>query len=212
MKRISFLSSALKTTRIVLMVAGVSAFYLRFIRPWQLRWGATDSEVARLMQGDDVIESPTFNATRAVTIQARPEHIFPWIVQMGVTRAGWYSIDLLDNLGKPSAEVILPEFQHPHVGDVIPMSPDGKSGTYVKDFVSNQWMLWGDKRGDSTWVWGLYPIDETHTRLITRVRVKYHWLSPTIIFSMLVEFTDIIMMRKCMLGIQRRAERLEQGT
>ena len=164
------------------------------------------------MAGDEVIKSPTFNATRAVTIQARPEHIFPWIVQMGVTRAGWYSIDLLDNLNRPSAEVILPEFQNLHAGDVIPMSPDGKSGTYVKDFVSNQWMLWGDEGGDSTWVWGLYPIDETHTRLITRVRVKYHWLSPTIIFSMLVEFTDIVMMRKCMLGIQRRAERLEQGT
>ncbi|MBA3869289.1 MAG: hypothetical protein H0X30_09050 [Anaerolineae bacterium] len=191
-----------------LTLASISTIYLRFIRPWQLRWGATDSELARQMAGDEVVNSPSFNATRAVTIQARPEHIFPWIVQMGVTRAGWYSIDLLDNLGKPSAEVILPEFQNPHAGDVIPMSPDGKSGTYIKDFVPNQWMLWGDKGGDSTWVWGLYPIDEMHTRLITRVRVKYHWLSPTIIFSMLVEFTDIMMMRKCMLGIQRRAQRL----
>jgi hypothetical protein len=63
--------------------------YLRFIRPWQLRWGATDEEVARAMSGDDVVKQPTFNATRAVTIQARPEEIWPWLVQIGVTRAGW---------------------------------------------------------------------------------------------------------------------------
>jgi len=166
-----------------------------------------DSEFSRLMPGDEVVKLPTFNATRAVTIHAKPEHIFPWIVQMGVTpRAGWYSIDLFDNLGKPSAEVILPALQHSQSGDLIPMSPNGKSGTYIKDFVPNQWMLWGDKAGTSTWVWGLHPIDETHTRLITRVRMKYHWLSSALIFDVLVEFTDIIMMRQSMLGIQRRAE------
>ncbi|MEO8613071.1 MAG: hypothetical protein ABI690_34580 [Chloroflexota bacterium] len=63
-----------------------------------------------------------------------------------------------------------------------------------------------------TWVWGLYPVDETHTRLITRVRLKYHWLSPAIVFNLLVEFTDIIMMRKSMLGIKRRAERLARDS
>ena len=108
--------------------------YLRFIRPWQLRWGATDEEVARAMSGDDVVKQPTFNATRAVTIQARPEEIWPWLLQIGITRAGWYSYDWLDNLGKPSATRILPQFQHVEVGDVIPFSPDGKQGMWVKDF------------------------------------------------------------------------------
>jgi hypothetical protein len=180
--------------------------YLRFIRPWQLRWGATDEEVARAMPGDEVVKSPTFNATRGVTVQARPEEIWPWLLQMGVTRAGWYSYDLFDNLGKPSAERIIPELQHVAVGDVIPMSPDGKQGLRVKDFAANQWMLWWDNKGDSTWYWGLSRLDESQTRLITRVRTRYHWLSPMILFDLLVEFTDIIMMRKCMLGIQRRAE------
>jgi hypothetical protein len=57
---------------------GVVSFgvYLRFVRPWQLRWGATDEEVGRAMPGDDIVKSPTFNATRAVTIQARPEEMF----------------------------------------------------------------------------------------------------------------------------------------
>ena len=191
-----------------LLLVVISVIYLGFIRPWQLHWGATDSEIARPIAGDEVVQSPTFSATRGVTIQAQPEHIFPWILQIGVSRAGWYSIDLLDNLGKPSAEVILPQFQHPQAGDIIPMSPDGKNGMIIKAFVLNEWMLWWNKGGDMTWVWCLYPIDENHTRLITRVHLKYHWLSPSIVFELLVELTDLIMMRKCMLGIQRRAERL----
>ena len=84
----------------------LSAIYLWFIRPFQLRWGATDGELTRSMADDEVVQSPTFNAKRAVAIEAQPEHIFPWITQIGVTRAGWYSIDLFDNLGKPSTEVI----------------------------------------------------------------------------------------------------------
>ena len=198
------------------VLAALAAFaavtYLRFIRPWQLRWGATNEEVARAMSGDEVVKSPTFNATRGVTVQARPEEIWPWLLQMGVTRAGWYSYDLLDNLGKPSAKRIIPELQHVVVGDVIPMSPDGKQGLRVKDFEANQWMLWWDNKGDTTWYWGLSPLDESRTRLITRVRAQYHWLSPTILFSLLVEFTDIVMMRKCMLGIKQRAEHSHELT
>ncbi len=183
------------------------AVYVRFIRPWQLRWGATDEEVARAMPGDDVVKHPTFNATRAVTIQARPERIWPWLVQIGIKRAGWYSYDWLDNLGIPSADHIVPELQHIAVGDLIPMSPDGKQGFWVKDFETNRWMLWWDKQGDDTWYWGLYPQDDSQTRLITRVRMRYRWLSPTIMLDLLVEFTDIVMMRKCLLGIKQRAER-----
>lgn len=188
------------------------AGYLRFIRPWQLRWGATDAEVARSMPGDDMVQHPTFNATRAVTIQARPEQIWPWLVQMGMTRAGWYSYDWVDNLGRPSAERIIPELQHVAVGDVIPMSPDGKQGLRVKAFEPNEWMLWGDTKGGSTWCWGLYPQDENYMRLLTRVRIRYHWTSPLLLLDLLVEFTDIIMMRKCMLGIKQRAERANRLT
>jgi len=113
--------------------------YLALIRPWQLRWGATNDEIKRTMPGDDIVGEPSFNATRAVAINAPAENIYPWIVQMGVTRAGWYSYDLLDNLGRPSAESILTEHQTIQVGDVIPMSPDGKQGMRVKDFIKNKW-------------------------------------------------------------------------
>ena len=193
-----------------LAVLGAVAFgvYLRFIRPWQLRWGATDEEVARAMHGDDVVQSPTFNATRAVTIQARPEEIWPWLVQIGCKRAGWYSYDWIDNLGIPSANRIVPELQHLEVGDLIPFSPDGKQGMWIKAFERNRWILWWDKKGDATWYWGLYPFEESHTRLITRNRVRYTWRLPWVLYYLLEDVGDIVMMRKCLLGIKRRAEML----
>jgi hypothetical protein len=196
------------------VVAGsaILSAYQFFVRPWQLRWGATDVEVVRPMPGDEIVKRPTFNATRAVTIRAQPEEIWPWIVQIGMNRAGWYSYDLLDNLKRPSAWDVLPQFQSPKIGDVIPISPDEKHGPYVKDFDPERWMLWWDGKDGMSWAWGLYPVDETHTRLITRVHIRYKWLSPEILFDMLVEFTDIIMMRKMLLGIKKRAERTGHGT
>jgi hypothetical protein len=181
-------------------------FYLILLRPWQLRWGATEDEIKRALPGDDIVRDPSFNATRAVTVSAPVQNIYPWIVQMGVNRAGWYSYDLLDNLGRHSAETILLEHQNIKIGTLIPMSPDGKQGLYVKDFGNNQWMLWGDQAGNSTWAWSLYPDGKSQTRLVTRVRVKYNWFSSAILFNLILEFFDIIMMRKCMLGIKRRAE------
>lgn len=197
---------------ILITIVGMALpIYLRWIRPWQLRWGATDAEVAREMPGDAVVQDPTFNATRAVTIAAQPEDIWPWIVQIGYRRAGWYSYDWIDNLGIPSAERILPDSQHVEVGDLVPMGPGG-FGVWVKAFEPNRFMLWGDTDGELTWVWGLYPIDETQTRLITRVRLRYNWTSPAIIFYLALDVGDIIMMRKCMLGIKRRAESLATQT
>lgn len=164
------------------------------------------------MPGDDVVTYPTFNATRAVTIQARSEEIWPWLVQIGITRAGWYSYDWVDNLGRPSARRIIPELQHLAVGDVIPLSPNGKSGLWVKALEPNQWMLWGDNKGDVTWYWGLSPLGDGHTRLITRVRNRYRWTSPSILFSLPMDVGDIVMMRRCMLGIKQQAESASRQT
>ena len=185
--------------------------YLFIIRPWQLRWGATDEELAAIMPGDEIVSQPDFNATRGVTVNAPPETIWPWIVQMGTKRAGWYSYDWIDNLGRRSAERILPEFQDIKVGHLVPMSPDQKYGFWVKDFVRDQWMLWGDKEGDVTWCWGIHPLGKTQTRLITRIRVRYRWLSPGILLNLLIDVGDIVMMRKCMLGIKNRAENLARS-
>ena len=183
------------------------AAYLVGLRPGQLRWGATDEEVARALPGDDLVARPAFNATRALTVAARPAHIWPWLVQMGLHRAGWYSYDWIDNLRRPSAERIIPELQQLHIGDFLPMSADGKVGVWVKDFDPERWLLWWDKK-DMTWLWQLAPLDAQHTRLISRVRGRYHWTSPRIFFSLVVDVGDILMMRKSMLGIKRRAERV----
>jgi hypothetical protein len=197
-------------TKISVALAALAAVmvgvYLRFIRPWQLRWGATDEEVAAALPGDDVVKHATFNATRGVTIQARPEEIWPWVVQMGCQRAGWYSYDWIDNLGRASAERIIPDLQQVAVGDLIPISPYGTFGMRVKAFEPNLWMLWWDDKGNTTWYWGLSPRDAHATRLITRIRMHYHWRSPTIFIFLLEDVGDIVMMRKCLLGIKQRAE------
>jgi hypothetical protein len=112
----------------------------------------------------------------------------------------------LDNLGRKSAERVLAEYQNIQIGDVIPLSPDGKSGMWVKGFGENESMLWWDKKGDSSWAWQIYADGENRSRLVTRVRTKYRWFSTAIAFNLLIEFFDILMMRKCMLGIKQRAE------
>lgn len=183
----------------------LTAGYLRVLRPWQLRWGASDAELTMALPGDDLVDEPTFNATRAITINAPAKDIWPWLVQVGLTRAGWYSYDWLDNLGHRSAQRIIPELQDLEPGDVVPMSPDGKQGMRVHALDAPRSMIWGTP-GQMTWVWLLAPRRDGSTRVITRVRYRYRWLSPSIAFSMLVEFTDIWMMRKMLLNIRERAE------
>lgn len=84
------------------------------------RWGATADEVASTVAGDDLVPDARLVATRAVTIGALPESVFPWLRQMGFGRGGWYSYDWIDNLGRRSARSVLPEWQSVGAGDVIP--------------------------------------------------------------------------------------------
>jgi hypothetical protein len=191
---------------ILLFLICMPMAYFYWFRPWQLHWGARDGELVRQMPGDETVANPSFNATRGVTIQAPAGAIYPWIVQIGMTRAGWYSYDLLDNLGRPSAKHLLPEHQQIYPGQIIPMSPDGKQGMVVREFRENEWILWGEDAGDTSWCWGIYPDGENRSRLVTRVRMKYRWNSLAAIFNLLIEFCDWFMMRKCMLGIKTRAE------
>jgi hypothetical protein len=199
------MQSSIPTILVILLLI---LLYLRFIRPWQLRWGVTRAEIERPLPGDDVVPDPSFNATRAVTIHTSAQNIYPWIVQMGMNRAGWYSYDVLDNLGRKSAETLLAQYQDPQIGDLIPMSPDGKYGIWVRDFRKDRWMLWWNRNGDTTWLWVIEPEGPDRCRLLTRVRTKYRWLSFSAPFNLLIEFCDLPMMRKCMLGIKRRAEAL----
>jgi hypothetical protein len=188
---------------LVLAVSTAAMAYLRYVRPWQLTWGATDEEVARRLPSDDLVTRPTFDATRAITLEARPEQVWPWLVQIGLTRAGWYSYDLLDNLGRPSAREIITDLQNLRPGDIVPMSPDGKQGMAVLSLDAPTSMVWGEP-GGTTWAWRLDETGTGGTRLVTRVRSRYRWFSPSIAFSMLVEFGDIWMMRRMLLNLRDR--------
>jgi hypothetical protein len=158
------------------------------------------------MPGDGIVANPTFNATRAITIEAAPEEIWPWIVQMGLGRAGWYSYDWVDNLGRPSAREVLPDYQLPQPGDLVPVSPNGKQGLRVKSLERHRSLLWWDGKDQTTWAWGLYPQPDGATRLVTRIRMRYNWRSPQILLLLAIDMGDIVMIRKCLRGIKERAE------
>ena len=175
-----------------------------------LRWGATDAEVAAPMPGDAIVSRPSFSTTRAITIEAPPQAVWPWLVQMGFGRAGFYSYDLFDNAGHPSAQRLLPEHQHPDVGDWIPMAATVNDTTAfkVKELDRNRSMLW--EKPHSTWAWKLQPLEGGRTRLITRLKDRYPWRTApanALLSLVLFEFGDFPMMRKLLLGVKRRAER-----
>jgi hypothetical protein len=208
-----------------------AAVYLKVYRPWQVTWGATPEEASRPLPYDELVSDPTWNATRAVTVEARPGQIWPFLVQLGWGRAGWYGYDWADNGGRPSTWAILPEHQQLEVGKDFPMSP--WTAMYCVAFEAPRFMLWrgraeagtrpadaagegsGDGRrtqrlvtGAGTWLWYLDPIDERRTRLITRMRDRYDWTSPMIVTQLLVDAFDFPFMRRVLLGIKERAERL----
>lgn len=184
------------------------ALYFKGVWPWTMRWGATDDEVARRMPGDDLVRRADFNATRAVTIHARPEHVWPWLVQIGSGRAGWYSYDRIDNAGVPSATAIIPELQHMEVGDLVPMVVGKEIGPWVKELEPNRRMLWWDRKGEFTWEWLLEPSGDGGTRLINRIRETAHPWTRRMLYEVVAANGDIVMIRKCLLGIKARTEQL----
>jgi len=145
-------------------------------------------------------------ATRAVTIAAPPEAVWPWLLQIGSKRAGFYSIDLLDNANVPSKREILREFQKIEIDYFVPFTPDQKNGMRVKDYRAPEFMLWWDRKSNATWGWFLHPTGDGGTRRLTRLRTRYDLSFPWVIYYLIYDFGDIVMMRKCLRGIKERAE------
>jgi hypothetical protein len=179
---------------------------------WCRRWGTTPAERERHLSGDAWIRRPNYEATLAVTINAPPDCIWPWLVQIGYQRGGLYSYDWLDRwfgyLDRPSADRVLPEFQHLDVGDVIPI---GRGfGFPVCAMTRNRTLLLAADAEEMRWTWQflLEPIDSEHTRLISRNRASASRALATDVFMALLEPAAFIMTRRMLLGIKARAERL----
>ena len=142
----------------------------------------------------------------AITIGARPEQIWPWLVQMGYQRGGLYSYDWLDRLfgylDRRSADSILPEFQRLAVGDEIPI---GRGQGFPVTAIEPYRALVLSGAGDGfAWVWqfGLYPLDERRTRLVSRnlVRVHGRWVGCSCVRSS----AAFLMTRRMLLGLKQR--------
>lgn len=199
----------------ILLFMMLAVFYFAWLREYQMNWGATAEDVDRYMTGDELLENPEFNATRAVEIYATPEQIWPWIVQMGYSKAGFYGFDILDNGGNPSAKHIIPEFQNLKVGDSIASGEyKGKLFNFleVATMEPNKSMLWvfiDTPWEGATWSWGLYRIDNERTKLVSRLRKGYAFDSfQAIVMWSLADTIEILMMRTTLLGIKRRAENI----
>lgn len=210
-------------TMLVTAAAGALGAYVAFIRPWHLRWGATDDEVACPLLGDSLIDKPRLQATHAVTVHAPPEAIWPWLVQMGQGRGGFYSyegVERLLGLRAGNADRILPDLQELHAADELPVAPNG-AGLPVDIVVPYRTLV---MHSDSpiparvavmqagyyrsvTWTFHLEPIDAENTRLIERWRADWEPTPMnTLVIRTLLEPGAFIMERRMLLGIKARAE------
>jgi hypothetical protein len=137
--------------------------------------GAATPDDRRPLPGDELRPHARLQMTHAIDIDAPPSQVWPWLLQMGGQRAGWYSWDRLDNGGKPSADHIIPELQHLERGQVIPARPVGSDGFEVLEIHPGRALILGSRTElfEGTWAFVLEPIGDDATHLITRYRAEY---------------------------------------
>lgn len=199
--------------------------YAFFVRPWLLRWGATEDEVQDPYPGGGLIAGATRGATMAVTLDAPPCRVWRWLVQMGYGRAGWYSWDHLDNWGQASARRIHPEWQAISKGDRLPSMPDNKAWWEVTALEPERFLglrASFDLRGrpfdpartpprfytDSLWGFRLVALPGERTRLVVSGywALRPRWLQ-SVASIMLLEPSHWIMQTRQFTNLRRLAER-----
>jgi hypothetical protein len=198
-----------------LALAGAAAVaaYRWGLRPWYEQWGATESEVHGRLPGDELVRAPAIVRTKAITIQAPVEQVWPWLPQIGQGKAGFYSYEFIENrlLGCDihNSDRIVAEWQNPQIGDPVRMYPPDRQGPppYVIALVEpNRALVMGhtDESGQwfDTWQFVLRPVDAWRTRLIHRVRAGSMGMWDAL------QFGYFLMERGMLLGIQARAEAL----
>jgi proline iminopeptidase len=210
--------------KLVAWAALALAGYALLLRPRLRRWGATEEEVTRPYPGATLIPDGTRGATNAVTITAPPARVWPWLVQMGYGRAGWYSWDHLDNFGHASADRLHPEWQQLTVGDHLPSDPANKTWWEVAALEPERFLALRasydlrlrpfDPAGprprcytDSTWCWLLEELPGGRTRVVESGYWAFRprWLQPL----MALLFLDIqhwVMQTRQFANLKRLAE------
>ncbi len=204
---------------------GVTIVLSPILRPWYRRWGATTEEAQRSFPGDECVPKPKSEITLAITVQAPVETVWPWFVQLGCQRGGWYSYDLLDNGGVPSAGRIIPEYQRLEVGDEVKAMPKGDFGFPVASLQPNRVLTLGGTlntktgqsanpgdpgleayfSGDQTFF--MEPVKTRDTRLIFRMRTDWNaGLLNNLVYGVIVEALSFVMGRKMLLNLKRLAE------
>ena len=196
---------------VALATSLAAASYPGLLRQRCLTWGATPDEIARELPGDELLVTADLVSTRAVTIDAPASAIWPWLVQMGSGRGGAYTYDWIENLfglGMHSADEVLPQFQDVQLGDEMEMGPNGPK---MRVEVLDPERVYAIRLADATWVWifALFP-ESGSTRLVSRNRIATPDASPLrrLLNMMLMEPGSLVMERKMLLGIKRRAEHL----
>jgi hypothetical protein len=179
-----------------------------------LRWGATDGEIAAVQPGDELIVDANVTATRAITIRRSPEVVWPWVVQLGQGRGGFYSYDKLENLlgfDIHSADRVVPERQQLKVGDEVRLAPTvGLKAAIIEPgralVLEGALPLAQVPPFDSTWAFILCEQPDGTTRLLSRERYGYkRWWAPFVVEP--TQAASFVMSRKMLLGIRDRAER-----
>jgi hypothetical protein len=212
-----------KRTSAPLLIGGVAAAglmaaagYWFAARPWYLRWGATDAEVARPLPGDELLPNVKRAYTRALTINAPPSAVWPWLIQIGQERGGLYSYDWLENLAGcdiHSADRIVPEFAL-QVGDKVRLGPEGYPFFEVVELQAERALVLAGgpavpAQVESTWLFFIEPLGDNATRLLVRGRGDHEpTLFNYVMWEGLVDPINFFMERKMMYGIKERAEGL----
>jgi hypothetical protein len=200
---IGWLGSALGILVGLLIAVAVIGTYLQVLGPWQRRWRATDDEVRRGMPGDGLLRPDAPSTTRAITIDVPPEEVFPWLLQIGYGRGGWYSYDWIDNDGKPSVERIDPALQRLAVGQRIQMLPG--MGPVVHEIVPERCIV---SRGETdSWCLLVEPTPDGRTRLISRWRQDWPKTAGTYAWLVLADPGAFVMEQKMLRRIRDLAQR-----
>ncbi len=196
--------------RAAVALVGLGVVYGRILRGPVMTWGATSAEAASRLPGDELLEDADGVSTRAIAIGAPAAAVWPWIVQIGPSpRGGAYTYDWIENvlgLDMHSVDHVLPEFQHPQVGDAIAF---GSTRMRIERVEPQRVLAWRSE--DGSWVWTFVLREhEGSTRLISRNRFRLPSLAARLRMVPL-EPASLVMERKMLQGIKQRAERLASG-